>query len=116
MKNQITLTATQQEALNLINESTADIWSHPKGVRGGKDEHENLCEYCGKHSKDGKGEYFQILTSGLIVPNKISQDTIWELYRLGAIKDQPQGCFPIGSTCAKKLLGSKVSLYLEYSK
>lgn len=112
MTNQIKLTQIQKEALDLINQSFADIWSHPKGPRGGKDELDNVCEYCGKHSKDGEGEYFQILTSGLIVPNRIAEETIWELYRMGAINDQPQGCFSIGSTCAKKLLGNKLSLYI----
>jgi hypothetical protein len=115
MTNQIKLTETQQEALNLINQAielNANIWSHPKGARGGKDDTDNVCEYCGKHSKDGEGHYFRVLYTGLIVPNRIDEGTIYELSRLN-LCDEPQGGgFAIGSTCAKKLLGSKLSFYL----
>ena len=116
MKKQIKLTEKHQEALKLINEAIqfgADIWSHPKGSRGGKyDELNDLCEYCGKRSKDGEGQYFQILTSGIIIPNSIDERLIWELHNLGLLTDQPQGAFSIGSTCAKKLLGEKLTSYL----
>lgn len=108
----IKLTEKHQEALELIKKSFADIWSHPKGPRGGKDVIENCCEYCGKFSKDGDGQYFQILTSGLIIPNKIEEKIIWDLYNLNLIKDQPQGCFAIGSSCAKKLLGKELQNYI----
>lgn len=106
------ITPIQENALKLINESFANIWSHPKGARGGKDELDNCCEYCGKFSKDEDGQYFQILTSGLIIPNSIEESTIWELYNNGLIEDQPQGGFKIGSTCAKKLLGKKLNEYI----
>lgn len=114
MTQKIKLTEKQSEALQLINDANefgADIWSHPKGSRGGKDECNDVCEYCGKKSKDGEGQYFQILTSGIIIPNRIDEDIIWELHNLG-LCDQPQGCFSIGSTCAKKLLKDKLSFYL----
>lgn len=114
MKNKIKITEKHLEALKLIKESTANIWSNPKGARGGKNEVENCCEYCGKFSKDGDGNYFQILTNGLIIPNKIDESLIWDLYNINMIEDQPQGCFAIGSTCAKKLLKDKVNFYLEY--
>lgn len=107
-------TQKHQEALELINNAiikNANIWSHPKGPRGGKDECDNVCEHCGKHSKDGDGQYFQILTSGVIIPNAIDEPIIWDLYNMKKIKDQPQGCFSIGSTCAKKLLGKEIELY-----
>ena len=116
MKNSTKLTPTQQESLNLINDAiqlNANIWSHPKGARGGKDEMDNVCEYCGKHSKDNDGNYFSILTSGVIIPNKIDENIIWELHEMG-LTDQPQGAFAIGSTCAKKLLGDKLNFYLWY--
>jgi hypothetical protein len=116
MKKEIKLTEAHKEALELINQAKefgANIWSHPKGPRGGKDdEFDNVCEYCGKRSKDGEGDYFQILTSGLIIPNRIEEKLIWDLTQLG-LCDQPQGGFAIGSTCAKKLLGNRLSDYLS---
>lgn len=111
----IVLTEAHQQALKVINEAIefgANIWSHPKGARGGKDEYNDVCEYCGKKSKDGKGHYFSILTSGVIIPNSIDENIIWDLSNLGLIKYQPQGGFAIGSTCAKKLLKEKLSFYL----
>ena len=111
----ITITEEHLKALNLIKEAeilNANIWSHPKGARGGKDELDDVCEYCGKRSKDGEGNYYQILTSGLIIPNSIKESIIWDLYELKMIEDQSQGCFSIGSTCAKKLLGDKLNSYL----
>jgi hypothetical protein len=103
-------------ALELILDAEflgANIWSHPKGARGGKDEIENVCEYCGKRSKDGEGNYFNVLTSGVIIPNRISEKILWDLYDMKMISDQPQGGFSIGSTCAKKLLGDKLEFYLK---
>jgi len=118
MKKEIKLTKKHCEALSLIKDAElfgANIWSHPKGSRGGKEsEIDNCCEYCGKFSKDDKGKYFQILTSGLIIPNRIDERLIWTLYELNLISDQPQGCFSIGSTCAKKLLKDKLDFYYEF--
>lgn len=101
------------KVLAAIKASTANIWSHPKGARGGKDELTDVCEHCGKHTKDGDGGYFHILTSGLIIPNWITETMVNELRDMGLIKDQSQGCFAIGSTCAKKLLGKQVNYYLN---
>ena len=115
MSKKIKLTEKHYESLQLIKDAEifgANIWSHPKGARGGKDEYNDVCEYCGKRSKDGEGNYFQILTSGLIIPNIIEESLIWDLHDAGLIKDQPQGCFSIGSTCAKKLLKDKLEFYL----
>lgn len=109
----IIITDKHREALKLIKNAKADIWSHPKGARGGKEEVDNCCEYCGKFSKDGDGHYFQILTSGIIVPNQIDESIIWDLHYAGLLKDQPQGGFKIGSTCAKKLLGKDLNFYLK---
>ena len=117
MQKQITLTEAHKEALALINkakEIDANIWSHPKGPRGGKDELSDVCEYCGKRSKDGEGHYFQILTSGLIIPNRIDEQLIWDLSYLD-LCDQPQGGFSIGSTCAKKLLKNNLADFLKYA-
>jgi len=114
MKKQIKLTEEHNKALVLINEAIefgADIWSHPKGARGGKNDLDNCCEYCGKFSKDGDGDSFQILTSGIIIPNSIDELLVWDLYNAKLIYDQPQGSFSIGSTCAKNLLKNKLSLY-----
>jgi len=111
MKQTQNLTPEEAIALELINNSNADIWSHPKGARGGKDQLDNLCEYCGK--KTGPNSMiFQILTSGIIVPNRIDESTIWSLHEKG-LSDQPQGGFSIGPECAKKLLGSDLSFYLS---
>ena len=114
MTKEIKLTEKQSDALKMINDAIefgADIWSHPKGVRGGKDEVNDVCEHCGKKSKDGEGQYFQILTSGIIIPNRIDEQLIWDLHNLGLCDDQPQGSFSIGSTCAKKLLKDKLEFY-----
>lgn len=116
MKKKIKVTDAHLKALKLINEAqvfNADIWSHPKGPRGGKDVQDNCCEYCGKFSKNNEGNYFQILTSGIIIPNKIDDILIWDLYELKLIEDQPQGAFSIGNTCAKKLFKDKLNFYLE---
>ena len=109
----IEITEKHREALELINKSTSNIWSHPKGARGGKDYHDDCCEYCGKKIKDDKVDYFHIITSGVIIPCSIDEEIIYDLYNANLIKDQSQGCFPIGSTCAKKLLGDKVEFYLS---
>lgn len=110
-KQSKTLTPEEAIALELIKKSHADIWSHPKGPRGGSDKFDNVCEYCGK--KTGPNSMiFQILTSGIIVPNTIDEQTIWSLYFKKAISDQPQGGFSIGPECAKKLLGKEVDFYL----
>ena len=110
-----TITQKHLQALELIKAAIsvgADIWSHPKGPRGGKDAVDNCCEHCGKYSKEGDGIYFQILTSGIIIPNSIDELIIWDLYEAKLIEDQPQGGFSIGSTCAKKLLGKHLPFYL----
>jgi hypothetical protein len=110
------ITKEHLEALELIknaNNLGANIWSHPKGPRGGKDEYDNVCEHCGKYSKDGDGKYFQILTSGNIIPNRIDEKIVWDLYNSNLIEDQPQGGFAIGSSCAKKLLGKELEFYLH---
>jgi len=102
------------QALKIIQGCTANIWSHPKGPRGGKEEPGEVCEYCGKHTPDDKSNYFHILTSGLIIPVSISEETIKELSEAGLINDDSQGCFKIGYTCAKKLLGHRVKEFLVY--
>ena len=107
------ITPKHLEALELIKNSFADIWSHPKGARGGKEQLDNCCEYCGKYSKDGEGEIFQILNSGIIIPNSIDEAIVWDLHNAGLIADQPQGGFKIGATCAKKLLGKELKKYLS---
>jgi len=112
-KKKIILTEKHQKALKEINEAIAfgaNIFSHPKGARGGKEDVNNCCEYCGKFSKEGDGGYFQILTSGTIIPNHIDETLIWDLSSLD-LCDQPQGGFKIGSTCAKKLLGNNLKYY-----
>jgi len=106
------ITEKHLQALEVIKNCKADIWSHPKGARGGKDDVENVCEYCGKHSKDGEGNYFHIMTNGIIIPNSIDQQIVNDLDEAGLINAQSQGGFAIGSTCAKKLLGKDLDFYL----
>jgi hypothetical protein len=94
------MTKTNQEILTAINELKVNIWSNskrPDDVNGG-------CEYCGKaHGKNPL--YVHITVAGLIVPNSITEE---DLKQVG---EESQGCFPIGSTCAKKLFGSNINLY-----
>ncbi len=112
MKTKINITEKHLAALKIIKTCKVDIWSHPKGARGGKqDEFDDLCEYCGKHTKDGEGMYFQILTNGIIIPNSIDEKIVWDLHYAGLLKQQPQGGFAIGATCAKKLLGKDVKKF-----
>jgi hypothetical protein len=114
MKKTINLTQKQTLALQLINESKANIWSHPKGARGGKHAGlSNICEYCGKKCKEDNGQLFGILTSGAIIPNRISEATVWQLNKLN-LTDQPQGAFLIHNTCAEILLGDELQNYLAF--
>ena len=108
------LTKKQIEGLILINESKANIWSHKKGARGGKHAGlSNICEYCGKKCKEENGEFFGILTSGAIIPNRLSEATVWELWEKN-LSDQPQGAFLIHNTCAENLLGDELQNYLAF--
>jgi len=110
------LNKTQQQALELIRQAeilNANIWSHPKGARGGRSNLDNVCEYCGKHLKDDKRKYVSILISGLLIPSSIEENVIWQLSEKG-LCDEPQGAFAIGSNCAKKLLGKELINYIFY--
>ena len=88
-----------------INLLQVNIWSHPiRNSEKWEGTQSNECEYCGK--KCGKTPlYVHIMTSGICVPNDITEK---DIERIG---EQSQGCFPIGSTCAKKLFGKQVDKY-----
>lgn len=91
----------KQQILKSINEFKVDIWSNPNRPTTIQ---ENHCEYCGK--KLGKYPlYVHVTIEGTILPNTVSETD------LDLVGMQSQGCFPIGSGCAKKLLGNKIDLY-----
>jgi hypothetical protein len=117
MKKSKTLTAEKKlQIIELAKQSIGDIWSHPKGARGGKDgyEFDECCEYCGK-KVGGKSNtrYVQILTNGSILPKAIfdiaTEQDLWDLQN--EIGHQPQGGFALGSECIKKLLGNNLEAY-----
>jgi hypothetical protein len=111
-----TLSAEKKlQIIELAKQSIGDIWSHPKGPRGGKDYYDfECCEYCGK-KVGGKSNtrYVQILTDGSILPKAIfniaTEQDLWDLQ--DEIGHQPQGGFALGSECIKKLLGSNLEAY-----
>jgi len=110
------LSAEQIHIINECKKAFADIWSHPNGARGGREMMDEQCEYCGK-KVGGKTNtrYVHILTSGMILPNGVDEDAINELQ--DEIGDQSQGCFAIGSECAKKLLGKQIDEFsFKYSQ
>lgn len=104
----------RKEVIALAKTAIGNIWSHPKGPRGGRDEaDENCCEYCGKPVGGKKNtRYVHVLTNGKILPNEITDEEVIECAK--EIGDQSQGCFAIGSECAKKLLGKNIDKYSEY--
>ena len=74
-----------------------NLWSNPNKKEIIYNDEEK-CEYCGK--KLGNNRLFvHITTDGVCLPNSIN------------IIDQSQGCFPIGSECAKKLFGKDLDKY-----
>lgn len=88
-----------------FNEHQFNLWSNPNRPA---DTQVDECEHCGK--KLGANPLFvHITTGGIIVPNDISETD------LALIGEQSQGCFPIGQTCAKKLLGKFVNEYATKS-
>ncbi len=80
-----------------------NIWSHPKRkatdpIMGDE------CEYCLR--KCGKNPlYVHITIDGTIIPNEITEKD------LKLVKEESQGCFPIGITCAKNLFGGDLEKY-----
>jgi hypothetical protein len=88
-----------------------DIWSHPKGQRGGKEMiFENQCEYCGKEvSGKSNTRYVHINTGGQILPNGMTDEDIADYEKQTG--NQSQGCFAIGSECVKKVLGKNVETH-----
>jgi hypothetical protein len=117
-KTPVKLSAEQTQIINECKKAFANIWSHPKGARGGKEFQEGeQCEYCGKKTGEGKNtRYVHILTSGLILPNGLDGDKINELSCITDKQDQSQGCFALGSECAKKLLGKRIDEFSFYYK
>src|ERR1035437_1366951 len=94
----------KKEILAAINELAIDIWGNPK--RPDSNYIQDGCEYCGK--KHGKNPlYVHIMTDGTILPNSITEED------LDIIGEQSQGCWALGSGCAKKLFGDKIDLYTQ---
>lgn len=92
---------TKKEILKAINEFPVDLWSHPNRPDCVQI---NCCEHCGKPL--GKNPlYVHVNTNGTILPNTITEEDLKQ------VDMESQGAFPIGSNCAKKLLGNKLNLY-----
>jgi len=60
----------------------------------------NQCICCGKPMKDGEKLYVHMNTDWVAVNPVITEENCKE--ETGA---ESQGCFPIGNSCAKKMLG-----------
>lgn len=58
-------------------------------------EHSNTCFICGKRT--WKNQWVHFTTAGFIVPKDIDETEL-EFRNL-----ESQGCFPVGSECAKKI-------------
>lgn len=89
---------------NILDESRIyNIWDNtdrPGDIESG------CCEYCGK--KHGKSPLMVHVTyRGTCVPNDITEDD------LRLVGEESQGCWAIGSTCAKKLFGKNIKKYTE---
>lgn len=92
---------TKEEIKAAVEKLQISIWSNPKRPSNTQVDE---CEHCGR--KVGKNPlYVHIMTSGIIVPNGITEDDIEK------IDEQSQGCFPLGNGCAKKLFGKEVDNY-----
>lgn len=87
------------EALKESDSKGYDIWSNPKR-RPADTTKGDECEYCLR--KCGKNPlHVHITTDGTIVPNDITEE---DLERAG---HESQGCFPIGTGCAKSLFAAE---------
>jgi hypothetical protein len=58
-------------------------------------EHSDTCIVCGRRTKDTL--MIHMSTSGMVAPSHLTEE------ELDAIGFESQGCFSIGSDCAKKL-------------
>jgi hypothetical protein len=68
-------------------------------------DHSNTCYACGKPT--GSQTFVHETTCGLLVPANIGEN------ELGQYGLESQGCFPIGSECAKKLDAAFIVKYAE---
>lgn len=94
---------SKEELLQILSESRKfNIWNNPirpEDVQTGK------CEYCGRSL--GKNPlYVHVTFMGTCIPFDITETEIETV-------EQSQGCFAIGSGCAKKLFGAEI---LKYTK
>lgn len=98
---------TTTEILALINEFKVDIWSNPN--RPDSNDIQNGCEYCGRPHGNNP-IMVHINTDGTILPNSITEED------LDLVGMESQGCWALGSNCAKKLFGSRLKNYINQNK
>ena len=101
MKQIKTAKMKKNKIIDLILNHRFEIWSNPKRI---SQTQVHDCEYCGKKASENP-LYVHIMTSGIIVPNKIRE------CHIDKIGQQSQGCFPIHDKCAKDLMGDFVEDY-----
>ena len=84
-----------------------NIWNGP--LKGTTASDTDRCEYCGK--KLGKNPlYVHVTYMGTCVPNTVTKKDLAEY------GEDSQGCWGIGSECAKNLFGSDLEKYTIKSK
>ncbi len=85
----------------LSNSRKFNIWSNPKTYN--KPTRVGECEFCGKPV--GKTPlYVHVTYKGTCLPNSVTAEEINDV-------EESQGCFAIGSGCAKQLFGSELKNY-----
>ena len=88
----------------IVNSIEYNLFNNPNRPDYIKD---GCCEYCGK--KLGNNPLFvHITVDGTCVPNNLTEELV-------NLVDQSQGCFPIGSNCAKQIFGKKIKEYTSKS-
>lgn len=84
----------------LTNSRKYNIWNNPNRPNNFDT---NCCEYCGK--KAGKNPLqVHVTYTGTCLPTDITEEEVNQV-------EESQGCFTIGSECAKKLFGKEIKNY-----
>lgn len=92
---------TAEEINSILKESRKfNIWANPN-----RKSNTDGCEYCGK--KTGENPlYVHVTYVGTCVPNDVTEEELENV-------EQSQGCWPIGSECAKHLFGDQIAKYTK---
>jgi hypothetical protein len=85
---------TQHNGVNVIELDSVRSAKYDDNVERHGD-HSHTCFICGKPT--AKRSFVHLTTIGLLVPAELADDDL-ENFNL-----ESQGCFPIGSECAKKV-------------